>query len=77
MISVSIKKNSQCVILGQVYDVSRSFPLIAIIYDISLPLKCFFMEEKYIIYCQDSKDYLAIKDERFLCINNISSLNYL
>ena len=28
------------------------------------------MEEKYIIYCQDSKDYLAIKDERFLCINN-------
>ena len=35
------------------------------------------MEEKYIIYCQDSEDYLAIKDERFLCINNISSLNYL
>ena len=31
------------------------------------------MEEKYIIYYQDSKDYLAIKDERFLCINNISS----
>ena len=35
------------------------------------------MEEKYIIYYQDSKDYFAIKDERFLCINNISSQNYL